>query len=103
MSLAPDKGARFLLERAAVTQEGHAAHYRASIHAPDRVYAYDVTFALGEAPQLIARGKPPEPAMEAQLLGIAKQVAKAAARNREAGLEPWPRRVLRWKGPGRGG
>ena len=34
---------------------------------------------------------------------LAKLTARAAAKKRADGMPPWPARVLRWRGPGRGG
>jgi hypothetical protein len=33
---------------------------------------------------------------------VAKLTARAAGKKREDGMPPWPARVLRWRGPGRG-
>src|SRR5690606_9775544 len=101
----PEQGARYALERA--SEAGDAATYRASIYTPDQRYDYDLTLALGGEPALSPSGtEPPPPAREqlvAQLLAIAKQVTRKAGKARDDGLpQVWPRRVLRWKGPGRG-
>ena len=43
------------------------------------------------------------PAELAEMLTmVGKLTARAAAKKRDDGLPPWPPRVLRWKGPGRG-
>ncbi len=36
----------------------------------------------------------------AEMLG--KLTARGAAKKREDGMPPWPARILRWRGPGRG-
>jgi hypothetical protein len=33
---------------------------------------------------------------------LAKLTARAADKKRGDGMPPWPNRVLRWRGPGRG-
>jgi len=33
---------------------------------------------------------------------LAKLTARGAAKKREDGFPPWPARVTRWRGPGRG-
>lgn len=40
--------------------------------------------------------------LEDKLLAHARQAARAAARKAAEDLPPWPHRVLRWRGPGRG-
>lgn len=47
-----------------------------------------------------AAGAPEE--LVEMLAMLAKLTARAAAKKREDGLPPWPSRVLRWRGPGRG-
>ncbi len=37
-----------------------------------------------------------------KLLAHARQVARAAERKAAEDLPPWPHRVTRWRGPGRG-
>ncbi len=106
MSLTPTAGARFLLERTAVADDERSASYRASIHTPDRRLELEAVLALDEPPRLTASGLasgPTDDALQNQLMSIAKQVSRAAENSRASGLPVWPRRVLRWKGPGRGG
>ena len=77
--------ARFLLERTA--DAGARASYRAEIVTAEATYAG--TAELGDDGTVA-------------LAMIAKLPARSAAKKREDGLPPWPARVLRWRGPGRG-
>jgi len=101
VSLKPTAGARFLLERTAVATDERSASYRASIHTPDRVLEVEAELALEQPPRLTASAYADD-ALHKQLMAIAKQVSRAANKSRADGLPAWPRRVLRWKGPGRG-
>ena len=102
MSLTPTAGARFLLERTAVASDEGSASYRASVHTPDRQLEFEAELTLSDPPRLTASGETDD-ALQNQLMSIAKQVTRAAKKSRADGLPAWPRRVLRWKGPGRGG
>ena len=87
-----------MLERIAEREGG--AEYRATIFTPDATHAG--TAELGEdgtATVLIATA-PAELVEVMQML--AKLTARSAAKKREDGFPPWPARVLRWRGPGRG-
>lgn len=99
MSLSPTAGARFLLVRTAVANDERSASYRASVHTPDLTLELEAELALDEPPRLTASGATDD-ALQNQLMAIAKQVSRAAANRRADGLPAWPRRVLRWKGPG---
>ena len=95
--LTPTEGARFLLERE--RDGGATAVYSAAVYTPDATYEGravlrddgGVTLEL-EAPAELAD----------MLAMVAKLTARAAAKKRDDGLPPWPARVLRWRGPGRG-
>lgn len=104
MSLHPTEGARFLLERDAGDEGGDEARaqYAAAIYTPDERFAYRVTVALDGASEVIPDpgGAPPD--LQTRLEMIARLTARSAARKQADGLRPWPPRVLRWKGPGRG-
>ena len=108
-SLHPSEGARFLLERRAVEQGGDAARYRAAIYTPDARFEYEATLRAGGevelAPAAAEQGGAPAPApaeLESKLLAHARTCARAAQRKQADGLPPWPHRILRWRGPGRG-
>lgn len=98
MTLLPSEGARFLLEREAET--GAHASYRAAIYTPTATFAGHATLGEDGSVALELSGAPDELAQV--LAQIAKLTARAAAKKRADGLPPWPGRVLRWRGPGRG-
>ncbi len=96
-ALTPTEGARFLLERE--SDDGARAVYRAAIYTPDATYDGRATLAEDGAVEL-ALDAPVELRDMLEMLG--KLTARAAAKKRADGLPPWPARVLRWRGPGRG-
>jgi hypothetical protein len=96
-SLTPTEGARFLLER--VTAEDARAEYRVAIYTPDATHEGRATLVDDGTAELVLDA-PTELADTMQML--AKLTARSAAKKREDGLPPWPARVLRWRGPGRG-
>lgn len=57
--------------------------------------------AGGEVEMQVAGAAAP-PELEEKLLAHARQAARAAERKAAEELPPWPHRVLRWRGPGRG-
>lgn len=115
-SLTPTEGARFLFEREREEEGGARAVYRTAIFVPRATYegtavlVDDGTATLSEH-QLRASGKTtladtgatkaPEDLVET-LQMLAKLTARSASKKREDGLPPWPARILRWRGPGRG-
>jgi hypothetical protein len=99
-SLHPQEGVRFLLELVSV--EGTTARYRAAIYTPDAVFEYLAVLEQGGEAALTAAGPPAPAELEPKLLAHARQAARAAARKAAEELPPWPHRVLRWRGPGRG-
>jgi hypothetical protein len=97
-SLTPTEGARFLLERE--QDHGASARYRAAIFTPQETYEGAATLRDDGTFEIEAPGAPEELFSTLQML--AKLTARSAAKKREDGLPPWPARVLRWRGPGRG-
>jgi len=97
-ALRPTEGARFLLER--VQDDGTRARYRAAIYTPDATYEGHATLCDDGSVEIEAGGAPEE--LSSTLEMLAKLTARSAAKKREDGLPPWPARVLRWRGPGRG-
>lgn len=97
-SLTPTEGARFLFERA--RDDGPTAIYRAVIYTPTSTYEGSATLSDDGTVSVSAAGAPEE--LLATLAMFAKLTARSAAKKREDGLPPWPARVLRWRGPGRG-
>jgi hypothetical protein len=96
--LTPSEGARFLLERE--QDDGTRARYRAAIYTPTATYEGHATLCDDGTVEIEAADAPEELFSTLQML--AKLTARSAAKKREDGLPPWPARVLRWRGPGRG-
>jgi hypothetical protein len=96
----PTRGARFLLEREAVSEGGARARYRARIDTPDAEHAYHVELTTDGGATLEGGGVCPE--HEDRLIDLARSIARAADRRGADGLAPWPERQTRWRGPGRG-
>jgi hypothetical protein len=117
-SLTPTEGARFLLERE--ESDDAQAVYRTRIYTPQVTYEGtatlrdDGTATLTEQVEQAATdssgGRTSHKASQAtapqdlvdMLQMLAKLTARSASKKREDGLPPWPARVLRWRGPGRG-
>ena len=97
-ALTPTEGARFLLERQ--TDEGARARYRAVIYTPDATYEGHATLCADGTASVDMAAAPEE--LSSTLHMLAKLTARGAAKKQEDGLPPWPARVLRWRGPGRG-
>lgn len=99
--LRPTEGARFLLER--LTDAGASATYRAVIYSPTATYEGTANLCDdGSAVVTHAETAGVPEDLLASLTMLARLTARSAARKREGGLPPWPARILRWRGPGRG-
>jgi hypothetical protein len=98
-NLTPTEGARYELERDSAGH-GDRAEYRVSIFTPSATHTGRATLALDGTYELAMPGAPEE--LVAVLAMFVKLTARAAAGKRDAGIAPWPARVLRWRGPGRG-
>jgi hypothetical protein len=85
--LTPTAGARYVLERVA------DAHYTGRIYTPDATYEYDVR--MSDELTLEVRGTAAPEELEDKLRMFARLTARSAP--------PWPERITRWRGPGRGG
>jgi hypothetical protein len=98
--LHPTEGARYLLERDGGDEA--RAEYAAAIFTPEQRYGYRAVLALDGSFEVSPDpgGAPAE--LEGKLTMIARLTARSAAKKQADGLPPWPHRVLRWKGPGRG-
>lgn len=95
--LRPAVGARLLLER--VASAGDRATYAAWLLTAGGEHAYTAELTdAGDAVLTPATGEGAD-----DLLVLARLTARAAARRAADGLPPWPPRILRWRGPGRGG
>ena len=102
-TIRPRRGARYLLLRHEVAGDGARAEYDAQIHAPDASWSYRAVLTSDGEADLSARADAaPEP-LQTTLHTIARAVARGARKRAADSLPAWPRRVLRWKGPGRGG
>lgn len=101
-SLHPTDGARLLLERVAIEEDGSVARYDASVFTPDERFTLRARLAMDGSAELEAVGTPPPEELQTRLANLAKSTARAAKRKRDDDLPPWPPRILRWRGPGRG-
>jgi hypothetical protein len=95
--LTPTEGVRLLLERE--RDDGTAAIYTASIFTPDATYTGRATL-MEDGTASLELEAPAE--LSEMIMMIAKLTARSAAKKRQDGMPPWPARVLRWRGPGRG-
>ncbi len=100
--LRPSEGIRILLARREVADDGASARYDAGVFTPDREFSYDALLERSGQAELTPRGERAETEDEEALLKLARSAARASARRLADGLEPWPPRILRWRGPGRG-
>jgi hypothetical protein len=87
-----------LLERIAEREGG--AEYRATIFTPEATHAGTAELRDDGSASVTVEGATAELVEVMQML--AKLTARSAAKKREDGFPPWPARVLRWRGPGRG-
>jgi hypothetical protein len=99
-SLRPAAGARFLLELERASPDGTQAEYRVAIYTPDATYA-GTAFLVDDGTARVEAAEASDDLL-AMLQMLAKLTARSAPKKREDGLPPWPQRVLRWRGPGRG-
>ncbi len=100
-ALHPSEGARLLLERAELSDDASRAVYGGTIYTPTEKYAYRVSLCLDGTFTLEALEQAPEE-LEQRLAMLARLTARGAQKRQDDGLTPWPHRLLRWKGPGRG-
>lgn len=98
----PREGAKLLLERQSTSEDASRAEYRGHIYTPERRYDLRVSLDTSGEAELAPIGERAQPELAKALENIAKSIARAAARKHEDGLPPWPRRIHRWRGPGRG-
>ena len=94
----PAAGARFLLELERA--DGASAVYRATVFLPDAEFASTATLGESGSVDLAPTGAPGD--LDETLAMFAKLLARGVAKRRDDGLPPWPQRLLRWRGPGRG-
>ena len=96
--LTPTEGARFLFERA--SQDDAGARYAVAVYTPSATFEGSAQLGF-DGGVVLAIDAPAELVGAAEMFG--KLVARAAAKLLDDGMPPWPSRVLRWRGPGRGG
>ena len=101
--LRPTAGARFLLEREDVAADQRRARYRARVLTPEATYTYAGDLVAGDEPALAPVGEPAPPELADTLVMLARLTARGVDKRLADGMPPWPERVLRWRGPGRGG
>lgn len=104
----PTAGARVLLERQHISDDGTSATYAASIFTPTVRFDYQVNLTNSGEVTVVAQQSPtatvgPAPEHENLLATVARLTARGASKRAADGLLPWPPRILRWRGPGRGG
>lgn len=100
--LRPTAGARFLLERESVAADHRRARYRALVLTPDATYAYAGDLVAGDEPALAPTGAPAPDDLVDTLVMLARLTARGVDKRLADGMPPWPERILRWRGPGRG-
>ena len=100
--LHPTEGVRLLLQRDEVGTDAQSARYQATIFTVKETFTYSAELSLDGAATLLAEGPAATPEDEDKLSKLAKSTARAAKRKLADKLPPWPPRVLRWRGPGRG-
>lgn len=98
--LHPSEGIRLLLVLEAGDRQ--RAVYEASIYTPTERFEYRATLETGGVASLEPAGEPAPVEHEKKLENLIKSTARAAARKIADNLDPWPARILRWRGPGRG-
>lgn len=91
-------GARFTLTR--TTDHGARADYTVLVETATARHTGSAALADDGTATVESPGLPEE--LLATLQMIAKLIARSAPKKREDGLPPWPQRVSRWRGPGRG-
>lgn len=103
--LRPQAGARFVLLRG--VSDAACARYVAAIITPEGAWHFRLELTAGAVqPQVVAANDaapPPATADLDMLAMIARLTARAAPTRASDGLTPWPPRIVRWRGPGRGG
>jgi hypothetical protein len=94
----PTEGVRFLFERG--REDATGAGYRLVVYTPTQTFEGNAALGFDGGVAVELAGAPAELAAMAEM--FAKLTARSAAKLRDDGMPPWPARVLRWRGPGRG-
>ncbi len=100
--LHPKAGARFLFERQSESDDHQSATYRAAIYTPEQCFEYLANMTLEGGHDIIPNPGSATQELESKLGKIATLIARSAKKKLANQLPPWPHRVLRWRGPGRG-
>ena len=101
-TLHPSEGARFLFERASQSDDLSEACYRAAIYTPGERFEYSVHMRIDGTFESAVQGAPAPDDLAHKLDTMAKLIARGAKGKHGDSLPPWPHRVMRWRGPGRG-
>lgn len=101
-ALHPTEGIRLLLERDEVGEDAQSARYLATIFTVTERFSYAAELNMEGGATLRVEGEAATAEDEDKLSKLAKSTARAAKRKLADNLSPWPPRVLRWRGPGRG-
>ncbi len=100
--LHPTEGIRLLLERKSISEDQQSAVYGGAIYGVESLYLSVVRLAMDGSAEIVEESENTDPAALSALLKLSKSTARAAKRKHSEKLPPWPPRVLRWRGPGRG-
>ncbi len=95
--LTPTEGVRLLLERE--REDGTRGIYRVQVFTPATTFSGTAT--LDDDGSVALTLEAPADLVDMMTM-VAKLTARGAAGRREDGMPPWPARILRWRGPGRG-
>jgi hypothetical protein len=101
-TLHPSEGARFLFERTSQSDDLAQAQYRAAIYTPGERFEYTVQMRIDGWFESAVQGTPAPADLASKLDTMAKLIARSAKSKQGDSLPPWPHRVMRWRGPGRG-
>ena len=101
-SLHPSDGIRLLLERLSVGESGEEASYGGGIYTPEHYFEIRCTLNMDGSALVEHKAEDCPEELLTKFENIAKSTARGAKRKLADGLPPWPERVLRWRGPGRG-
>lgn len=88
----PTAGARLVVEKAEESAE--RVLYRGLLHLPAADVPAEVTVALPGGATTAALGEGGTPALSK----VAAALVRAATKGAAGGGEPWPRKIVRWRG-----
>jgi len=76
------------------------ARYKVAIYTPTATFAGAARLGYDGSARVEVAEAPAELVASAEMFG--KLTARAALKQKDDGMPPWPARILRWRGPGRG-